>query len=98
MSEIIQTLKEKGFVNNFRMENNQLILGDPKRAFVPDDIRIVDEFRFEGNTDPDDMSILYAIETHTGEKGVLVNGYGISADPDLDAFLMATKEGNFNSF
>ena len=92
MSEIIQNLNRKGFNENFRMENNQLVLDGPKRTYKPENIKIIDEYRFEGNTDPDDMSILYVVETNMGDKGLVVNGYGISADPDLDAFLMATKE------
>lgn len=38
-------------------------------------------YRFEGLTDPADQAILYAITSDKfGIKGVLVNGYGLSAD------------------
>jgi hypothetical protein len=40
----------------------------------------VETYRFEGNTDPSDEAIVFAIESKNGKKGVLVNGYGISAD------------------
>jgi hypothetical protein len=31
---------------------------------------------------PDDSSIMYALECNNGEKGTLVDGYGTTADTD----------------
>ena len=39
------------------------------------------------------MSILYAVTTRAGEQGLVVNGYGLSADPELDAFLRRCASG-----
>lgn len=36
--------------------------------------------RFEGNTDPADEAVVYGIASLNGLKGVLVTGYGISAE------------------
>ena len=43
--------------------------------------------RFEGVSDPDDMSILYAIETRSGVRGTLADAFGAYADPRVGAFL-----------
>lgn len=48
--------------------------------FDINDFEIVEVFRFEGNTDPSDEAIVYAIESVKGTKGILVSGYGISAE------------------
>ena len=46
-------------------------------------------FRFEGQSNPDDQSILYAISSKKfNVKGTLVNGYGIYAD-DVTTALVA---------
>jgi hypothetical protein len=33
-------------------------------------------YRFEGDSNPDDSSIVYAISSNTGLKGTLVDAYG----------------------
>jgi len=45
-----------------------------------DDFEIVDVYRYEGDSDPADEAVVYAIESKTGVKGILVTGYGIYSD------------------
>jgi hypothetical protein len=45
----------------------------------PSDYKIVEVHRYEGNSDPGDEAVVYAIESKKGEKGILVSGFGISA-------------------
>jgi len=40
-----------------------------------------------GVSDPDDMSILCAIETRSGVRGTLVDAFGVYSDPLVGAFL-----------
>mgnify|MGYP003651233956 FL=1 len=42
-------------------------------------LEVIKYYRFEGMSDPDDNTILYVIETTTGEKGLLVDAYGMYA-------------------
>ena len=69
---------ERGFVVDFNLEENCLVCHGDK--FDINDFEIVEVFRFEGNTDPSDEAIVYAIESVKGTKGILVSGYGISAE------------------
>lgn len=43
--------------------------------------------RFEGGSDPDDASIVYAIETRSGTKGLLVDAFGPYANPEVGRLL-----------
>ncbi|MBI5856821.1 MAG: hypothetical protein HZB42_04145 [Sphingobacteriales bacterium] len=79
VSEAINGLKARGFTLDFNLQENCLVCNDEK--FDVDDFEIVEFHRFEGDTDPSDEAVVYAIESKNGIKGVLVNGYGISADP-----------------
>ncbi len=78
VSEAIEQLRQKGFTMDFNLERNCIVCHPEK--FNPDDFEIVDVYRYEGNTDPADEATVYAIESKTGLKGVLVTGYGISTD------------------
>ncbi len=50
-------------------------------------MRIVDYYRFEGASDPDDMSIIYALEARGGTRGILTDAFGSYADPAIGAVL-----------
>lgn len=78
LSEAVNGLKKRGFVTDFNLEENCLVCHGDK--FDINDFEIVELHRFEGNTDPSDEAIVYAIESVKGIKGILVSGYGISAE------------------
>ena len=78
VSEAVNGLKQRGFEVDFNLQENCIVCHGDK--FSIDDFEITEVYRFEGNTDPSDEAIVYAIESKTGKKGVLVSGYGISAE------------------
>jgi hypothetical protein len=40
-------------------------------------------YRFEGESNPDDSAVVYAIETIDGIKGTLTDAFGIYSDPEI---------------
>jgi len=78
LSQAINGLRERGYTTDFNLEENCLVCNEEK--FNIDDFEIVEVYRFEGATNPDDSSILYAIESRKGQKGVLVSAYGVYAE------------------
>ncbi len=78
VSEAVNGLKKRGYNLDFNLSENCLICHGDK--FDINDFEITEMHRFEGNTDPSDEAVVYAIESKDGQKGVLVNGYGISAE------------------
>ncbi len=78
VTEAIKGLKDRGFTIDFNLLENCIVCNDTK--FNVDDFEIVEFHRFEGDSDPSDEAVVYAIQSNNGMKGVLVNGYGISAD------------------
>lgn len=78
LSLAINGLKSRGFYTDFNLEENCLVCNNEK--FDVNDFEIVEFYRFEGDSNPSDESIVYAIESANGLKGILVSGYGISAE------------------
>jgi hypothetical protein len=78
VSHALEELRKKGYTTDFNLEENCLVCNTQK--FTADDFDIKEVVRFEGNSDPADEAIVYGIESKTGVKGVLVNGYGYSSD------------------
>ena len=73
----------------FRGYSAQLFHPNTPHQFLnPLDFTIDEVYRFEGETDPADESVVYAISSAKHHiKGVLVNGYGSSSDPDVSAMI-----------
>ena len=79
VSVALEELRRQGFITDFNLDENCLVCNDEK--FSAEDFEIVDVYRYEGNSDPADEAAVYALQSKSGVKGVLVTGYGISADP-----------------
>ena len=78
VTDAVNGLKKRGFTLDFNLEENCIVCQEGK--FEPDKFEITEVYRFEGDSDPADEAVVYGIESSNGLKGVLVNGYGISAD------------------
>jgi hypothetical protein len=84
--DYIRVYQDKGYTSNFYFKNDKLINSETKNEYFPKDIIIVAEHRYEGMSDPSDMSILYIIETSKGEKGTFLMAYGPTANMDTSNF------------
>jgi hypothetical protein len=87
--DTINGLKKEGYSKDFNVSDKS-ISGNREMNFVlsPQEFEIDKVYRFEGASNPDDQSILYAISSKKFNlKGILVNGYGISADDVTNALI-----------
>ena len=78
VTEALAGLRQRGFTLDFNLAATCLICQGNR--FDIQDLEISEWYRFEGDTDPSDEAVVYAVESNTGVKGVLVTGYGISAE------------------
>jgi len=78
--DALADLKERGYDHDFNLDETHLIVAHLSLKLSPNEFHIREFYRFEGMTNPSDSSILYAIESNNGIKGVLVNAYGVYAD------------------
>ncbi len=76
LTEAISDLKTRGYKLDFNLRETQIECTHAGIKLSPNEFDIAEVYRFEGQTDPGDEMILYAIESKSGLKGVLVNAYG----------------------
>lgn len=91
--ETLNKLRKEGYTEDFNLRQNCLECREGAFKIFHDEFQIDKIFRFEGMTDPGDESILYAISSEKyGLKGVLVNAFGIYADPLTNEMVQKLKE------
>ena len=78
VSTAIEELRKQGYTTDFNIEDNNVVCNEGK--FDPNNFEVDDVYRYEGNSDPADEAAVYAIHSSNGLKGILVTGYGASAD------------------
>lgn len=89
VSEALEKLREKGFTVDFNLPEN--LQGFKSGKFNPSDFQIVDAYRYEGDSDPGDEATVYALESKSGIKGVLVAAYGSASDAATTELLKKIK-------
>ena len=80
LSEVMNKLKDIGFTDDFEIENDLLVGKGIDKKYHSYELTIKKTYRFEGDSDPADMSILYVIETNDGHKGTYVDAFGTYGD------------------
>lgn len=77
----INGLKERGYELDFNIAFNNIAYTQKNIGLNPDEFEIVEVYRFEGETNPSDQAVVYAIESKDGgRKGTMVSAYGVYAD------------------
>lgn len=87
MSEAVRSLKARGFEADFEYAEGAIRIAGSEHSFKESELRIVEHHRFEGISDPDDMSVIYAVEASDGTRGTIVDAFGVYANPKLGAAL-----------
>lgn len=81
LSQAVNDLQHRGYTDDLEVGGHCLVCSVKDATLDPDDFEIDEFHRFEGDTNPSDASIVYAISsTKHGVKGLLINAYGIYAD------------------
>jgi hypothetical protein len=87
LASCLNKASSDGYTHNFKIMEEGLQSLENGKLYQPDEVDIVNFFRFEGVSDPDDSAILYVIETNDGTKGTLTDAYGMYADQNIDSFI-----------
>jgi hypothetical protein len=84
--EATNDLMKRGYTENLSLEGDTVDDKDKKIQMMADDFEIDEFYRFEGASNPSDMSIVYAVTSRKYNlKGVLVNAFGTYANDSSSA-------------
>lgn len=77
----LQGLKERGYDLDFNIAFDKIICAQNDLCLNPAEFEITEVHRFEGNTNPADQDVVYAVESKDGTlKGAITSAYGLYAD------------------
>jgi hypothetical protein len=86
-------LVKEGYTENFVMKDKGMQAPSNNKLYKPDDVKIVSFYRFEGESDPADNAVLYAVETNDGIKGLLIDAYaGPYVNQHIGKFIKHVEE------
>ena len=78
--EALEYLKEKGFDHDFNLHTEAIKIN-------PDEFSVEHVYRYEGDSDPDEESVVYGIISISGKKGVFVSGFSANSDDEAAKIL-----------
>lgn len=90
LSQVIEKLRLRRQDNEFLLTPEGFSIGNGK-FFQPQELKIIKTYRFEGESDPSDSSILYLMEGNDGTIGYTIDAYGAFSnhdDVDFNGFIV----------
>ena len=81
-SQVLNKLPSKGYGKELNISRAGARFDKGEELLQPEKLKIVKTYRFEGESDPSDMAVIYLLHSETGEKGFLLNAYGTYSDED----------------
>lgn len=97
VSEAVNDLIKRGYTTDFSIHPEQdcLVCNTTGVSLSPEEFEIDETHRFEGNTDPGDEMIVFAISSKKHNiKGTVVNAYGMYSDSRISKLVERLKKTN----
>jgi len=91
LTEAMEDFRKRGYTDEFTADKAGLKLVESGKIFTPEELTIVEHHRFEGESDPSDMAVIYAMESDDGQKGFYIDAFGTYSDPLAGDLLKRVK-------
>jgi len=85
LSQVLEVLRSKKMDTEFRF-SGQGFVTDSKKLYMPGQLVIIQTYRFEGMSNPSDMSILYLIKANDGVIGYSIDAYGTYSNHEYEYY------------
>ena len=91
LSEATNGLKARGYRADLNLKPTGIECPSHNLQIYPQDFAIDEFYRFEGMSNPSEASIVYAISSKNGVRGVLVDAYGVYSENLNDDMIQKLK-------
>ena len=92
----IEEYVNQGYTSNYRMVDGEFTDLESNKSFISDEVVIDDEYRYEGMSNPSDLSILYILSMPDKSKGTILLPYGPSGDGEMGWFMKEVSQNKHN--
>jgi hypothetical protein len=88
LTSVLEKLRERKLDTEFKWSEKGFNAGKGK-DYQPGDLKIIRTYRFEGDSNPDDSSVLYVIKADDGLIGYTLDAYGAVSNhgPEYNNFM-----------
>jgi hypothetical protein len=76
LGDALIDLRKRGYKTDFSVETFCLYCGDLDMRLNPEEFKVDEEYRFGGDAADEEDTVLVAITSSSGVKGILVDSYG----------------------
>ncbi len=96
LADALSDLRDRGYKTDFSIETFCLYCGDLDMRLNPEQFKVDEEYRFGGDDAHEEDTVLVAITSSNGIKGILVGSYGsYSENPHFDMPKMYANHAAF---
>ncbi len=85
LSSVLEKLRLRQQDNEFKINDGGFCAPSGK-IYTAEELLIIRTYRFEGDSDPADNSILYLIEANDGLVGYSLDAYGVYSNHEDDGY------------
>lgn len=82
LSQATTRLANAGFGEHYLAREGRLVCGRCHDSHDPADMNVIEIVRFEGESDPGDEAVVYALDAGCGHRGLYVAAFGPDATAD----------------
>ena len=92
LTACVNKVVKEGYTDSFKVTRQGLFSCAKSKYYAPEEVKVINFYRFEGESDPADMSIMYVIETSDGVKGTLIDAFGTYSDDSVTNFMKEVED------
>ena len=81
VTEAMKGLAERGYNLDFTVQPDCIFCDEKGMKLKAEEFEVDEVYRFEGDSDPGDENVVYAISSHDNSvKGIVVHAFGVYAE------------------